>query len=79
MKLRYKGPRARGKQIFPDGGSIHVEVGKVYDIPDKHVDALIAAMCWEKVIAVKDKVEKKKAIFIDDDNYVEVQKNDIKK
>ena len=76
MKLKYIGFRAKGKQTFPDGGSIYVEKGKVYDIPDKHANALLNAMCWEKVIEVKAKVEKKKAIFIDDNKNEDIHRGD---
>ena len=56
MKLKYIGFRTKGKQVFTDGGELYVELNKVYDIPDRHVEGLIAGKCWEKV---KEKKVKK--------------------
>jgi len=73
MKLKYIGFRARGNQRFPNGGELYVEKGEVYDIPDEFAENLINTMCWEKVSIVKKKVEKKKAIFIDEDKDEDIQ------
>jgi len=71
VKMIYKGVMSKGVLRFGNGGSIDVELGKTYDIPDTYVNELLASGYWkmaeepkpEKII----KTMKKKKIIEEDE------------
>jgi len=62
VSMIYKGVMSKGVLRFGNGGSMPVELGKTYEIPDRYVKELLSSGYWKlakEPVPVKNIIERK--------------------